>query len=84
MFFNFAPGIREGVIIGLTFSLAVASRYLIESPFRYRLAVLFPTSIFTASVAGLVLMAAGTLYKGHASNNAGNFSAEALALAKYS
>lgn len=84
MFFNFAPGLREGIIAGLTLSLAVASRYLIEIPFRYRLAVLPPAKIVTASVIGLVLMASGTVYKGHVSNNAGQFSAEALALAEYS
>lgn len=84
MFFNFAPGIREGVIAGLTLGLAVASRYLIEIPFRYKLAVLPPARIVAASVAALVLMASGTLYKGHVSNNAGQFSQQALALANYS
>lgn len=84
MFFNFAPGVRELVIVGLTLGLAVASRYLIEIPFRYRLAVFSPGRIVTASVIGLVLMASGTLYKGHLSNNAGQFSAKALALAEYS
>ncbi|MDW8845684.1 acyltransferase family protein [Erwinia sp. MMLR14_017] len=84
MFFNFAPGLREAVIIGLTFGLAIASRYLIELPFRYKLAVIRSGRIVTASVMGLVVLASGTLYKGHIDNNAGQFSAQALALAKYS
>jgi peptidoglycan/LPS O-acetylase OafA/YrhL len=84
MFFNFAPGIREAVIIGLTFGLAIASRYLIEIPFRYKLAVISSGRIVTASVMGLVVLASGALYKGHVTNNAGQFSAEALALASYS
>lgn len=84
MFFNFAPGLREAVIIGLTFGLAIASRYLIEIPFRYKLAVVSSGRIVTASVIGLVVLATGSLYKGHVDNNAGQFSSEALALAKYS
>ncbi|MEM6052552.1 acyltransferase family protein [Erwinia sp. P7711] len=84
MFFNFAPGLREAVIIGLTFGLAIASRYLIEIPFRYKLAVVRSGRIVTASVMGLVVLASGALYKGHVDNNAGQFSAQALALAKYS
>ncbi|WP_345828769.1 acyltransferase family protein [Erwinia sp. HDF1-3R] len=84
MFFNLAPGIRELTIVGLTLGLAVASRYLIEIPFRYRLSGFSPSRIVTASVVGLVLMASGSLYKGHLSNNAGQFSSEALMLAQYS
>ncbi|MCX8960351.1 acyltransferase [Erwinia psidii] len=84
MFFNFAPGLREGIIVALTLGLAVISRYLIEIPFRYRLSVLPSARIVTASVIALVMMVSGTFYKGHVSNNAGQFSAEALALANYS
>lgn len=83
MFANFAPGVRELVIAGLSLLLAVASRYLIEIPFRYKLAVFSPGRIVAASVVGLVLMASGTFYKGHLDNNAGQFSTDALALAKY-
>ncbi|MCQ4106631.1 acyltransferase [Erwinia persicina] len=84
MFFNIEPGVRELVILALTFGLAVASRYLIEIPFRYRLAWVSPGRIVTASVMGLAVMASGAVYKGHISNSSGQFSAEALALAQYS
>ncbi|WP_449758277.1 acyltransferase family protein [Erwinia persicina] len=84
MFFNIEPGVRELVILALTFGLAVASRYLIEIPFRYRLAWVSPGRIVTASVIGLAVMASGAVYKGHISNSSGQFSAEALALAQYS
>lgn len=84
MFFNFEPGVRELVILALTFTLAVASRYLIEIPFRYRLAWVSPGRIVTASVIGLAVMSAGALYKGHISNSSGQFSAQALTLAQYS
>ncbi|MTD28353.1 acyltransferase family protein [Erwinia sorbitola] len=84
MFFNFEPGVREAVILALTFGLAVASRYLIEIPFRYKLSYVTPGRIVTASVIGLAVMASGTLYKGHISNSSGQFSPAALALAQYS
>lgn len=84
MFFNFEPGVRELVILTLTFGLAVASRYLIEIPFRYKLSYLSPGRIVTASVIGLAVMASGALYKGHISNSSGQFSPAALALAQYS
>lgn len=83
MFFNFEPGVRELTILGLTFALAIASRYLIEIPFRYKLAWVSPGRIVTASVVGLALMSAGAIYKGHLSNGSGQFSAQALSLAQY-
>ncbi|CCP02091.1 Putative O-acetyltransferase [Erwinia amylovora Ea644] len=83
MFFNFAPGVREAVIVALTLGLAVASRYLIEIPFRYKLSYVTAARTVTASVIGLVVMAGGTLYKGHFDNHSGHFSPQALALAHY-
>ncbi|MEJ5174868.1 acyltransferase family protein [Erwinia sp. MYb416] len=84
MFFNFEPGVRELVILALTFGLAVASRYLIEIPFRYKLSYISPGRIVAASVIWLAVMASGALYKGHISNSSGQFSPAALALAQYS
>ena len=83
MFFNLEPGVRELFILGLTFALAIASRYLIEIPFRYRLSWVSPARVVTASVVGLAVMSAGAMYKGHVSNTSGQFSAAALSLARY-
>lgn len=84
MLFNFSEGTRDLVIVALTFGLAVASRYLIEIPFRYKLSALRPGGIVTASAAALVLLGTTTLYLGHFNNHAGQFSSEALTLAKFS
>ncbi|MFS2225408.1 acyltransferase family protein [Pantoea sp. B65] len=84
MFFNFSENTRDFAIIATTFALAIASRYLIEIPFRYKLSALHPTGIVTASVAGLVVLGGATFYVGHFNNHSGQFSTEALTLAKFS
>ncbi|QKJ88457.1 Acyltransferase [Paramixta manurensis] len=84
MFFNFGDGTRDLAIIAATFGLAVASRYLIEIPFRYKLSALRPGGIVSASAGGVVALALGTLYIGHFNNNAGQFSHEALTVAQFS
>nr|WP_154324593.1 acyltransferase family protein [Pantoea sp. 201603H] len=83
MFYNFGVIERNVIILVLTFGLAVASRYLIEIPFRYKLSVLRPATIAGFSVLGLILLASGTLYKSHIKNESGKFSDQALALAKF-
>ncbi|WP_437615239.1 SGNH hydrolase domain-containing protein [Erwinia sp. V71] len=84
MFFNFSAGTRELVIVALTFGLAVASRYLIEIPFRYKLSALRSGGIVTASAAALVILGCSTFYVSHYQNHSGHFSDDALTLAKFS
>lgn len=84
MFLNMNEGMRDLLVLAMTFALAIASRYLIEIPFRFKLAHLNPAAVSAFSVAGLVLLAAGTLYKSHVSNESGKFSDMALAVAKFS
>ena len=84
MFYNFSGINLYLVIVASTFGLAVASRYLIEIPFRYKLTAIRPAGIVAASVAGLVALGGATLYMGHFNNHSGQFSDEALALAKFS
>lgn len=84
MFFNLDPALRDVTIFGLTLLLAIASRYLIEIPFRYRLSGQPSGRVVLASVFGLVIIASGTLWKGYFDNHSGHFSPQALALAKYS
>ncbi|ARJ42593.1 acyltransferase [Pantoea alhagi] len=84
MFLNMDEGMRDLLVLTLTFGLAIASRYLIEIPFRYKLSNLNPVAVSAFSVIGLVLIASATLYKSHISNESGNFSDQALAVAKFS
>ena len=84
MFLNMSEGVRDLLVLALTFALAIASRYLIEIPFRYKLSNLNPALVSAFSVVGLVILASTTLYKSHVSNESGKFSDQALAVAKFS
>lgn len=84
MFLNMSEGMRDLLVLTMTFALAIASRYLVEIPFRYKLSNLNPVTVSAVSVLGLVLIASTTLYKSHVSNESGKFSDQALAVAKFS
>ncbi|WP_261455614.1 acyltransferase family protein [Serratia ficaria] len=71
------------LVISLTFGLAIASRYLIEIPFRYKLKHIPSKSIVAASAASVVLAASLTAFIGYIKNDNGSFSTESLKIADY-
>lgn len=71
------------LVISLTFALAIASRYLIEIPFRYKLKNFSSKKIVTASALSVVLAASMTAFIGYIKNDNGSFSSESLKIADY-
>ncbi|GGJ92345.1 acyltransferase [Pseudomonas matsuisoli] len=70
------------IVISLSFALAIASRHLIEIPFRSKLKVMHPTRAAFASTASILLvgaLCAATPYMG----SKGLFSEEELRLSEY-
>ncbi|MGW1442078.1 acyltransferase family protein [Serratia rhizosphaerae] len=71
------------LVLSSTFILAIASRYLIEIPFRYKLKNVPSKRIVTASAASVVLAASLTSIIGYWQYDNGSFSDNSLKIADY-